>query len=179
MSDPTKDTYTTYGPAQERRTRTKVQFSHLPEDQQGHFQGPSMLDLLTNIPALMKGTPLEQLPNNGTITLDPTSKDFDLNLDTRHEAIHSLLMNAKGLQGIAQSSDLYSQIAQAVMQSRRGNMADEVPAYMGAYDPKQTSVPQDWRDEYIGKLQDTLAKINPQLAKTLGLLSQSPQGASQ
>jgi hypothetical protein len=176
MSDPTKDTSTTYGPAQERRTRTKVKFQPLPESQEGTFQGPSMLDLLTNIPALMKGTSLESLPNNGTITLDPTSKDFDLNRDTRHEAIHSLLMNAKGLQGSAQSPDIYSQVAQAVMQNRRGNMADEVPAYMGAYDPKQTSVPQDWRDEYIGKLQDTLTKINPQLAKTLGLLSQGPSG---
>lgn len=160
------DEISSFGPAQELRTHAPVRFAKLGPSEEGRYDGPSLIDLLKNVL-----TPTKALP--GTITLDPSSPSFNLNRDTRHEAIHSLLMNApKDINPALVAPDIYPQIARQLMQSRQMQVPNhEVAAYMGAYDPKQTGVPQDWRDEYIGKLQSALGKINPKLAKTFAELS--------
>lgn len=164
----------TFGPAADRHTRVPIKFKKLPKGEQGRFETPSLLDAILNTPSLLTGKPISELPQKGSISLDPTGPDFNLDRDARHEAIHSLLMNQPGSSGIAAAPQIYSQIAQKLMKSRNmANPAQETAAYMGSFDPKQSDVPQDWRDEYIGKLKKGLAQLNPGLAKQFGLLSGS------
>lgn len=159
--------YTSY----ERITHTPIVRKSLPVGEEGRYDGPTLVDMLKNTLPLMQG---RELPNNGTITIDPSSPSYNENRDLRHEAIHAALMNApKSINPALTESSNYAQIAQRLMQTRQmQNPAHEVAAYMGAYDPAQSQVPQDWRDEYIGKLQGALGKINPKLAQTMQKLSQ-------
>lgn len=159
-----------FGPAQELRTHTPVTFAKLPPNEEGRYDGPTLIDLLKKV------LPLTQ-PSSGNITLDPSSPNFNYARDTRHEAIHSLLMNQPAaVRNMAIAPDIAGPIARQLLQSRTGmntpdGQVNEIPAYMGAYDKTQSGVPQDWRAEYIGKLQEALFKINPKLAKTYGALS--------
>lgn len=163
------DSSTSYGPAQERRTRTPVKFAKLRPGQEGEYEGPTLIDMIKNTLPLLQG---RELPNRGSITLDPTSANFNLGRDTKHEAIHSLLMPAQfDIDKTVQGTPGFNQIAQVLMKLRAGNALDEVPAYMGSFDQKQTQIPQNWRDEYVSKLKEALFKLNPKMGQLYGELS--------
>jgi hypothetical protein len=161
------DPSTTYGPAQDRVTRAPIQFSDLGSDDEGSY-GPTLLEKFKNVIPLLTGSPLA-----GTITLNPNAADFDLNRDSRHEAIHAALAGQNTGDSLIQSNN-YGPIVQALMAQHRNlsfSKPQETAAYMGAYDPKQSGVPQDWRDEYIDKVKNALFKMNPKLAKMYQELS--------
>jgi len=174
---------TTYGPAQERRTRTPIDFRSLRPNEAGRFEIGMIPHLLSQLTGHQMGD---------QILIDP-SQTNDVGRTIQHEAIHALLMRlGRGQsQQLASSISNYNSIADMIQKSRTGNMAEEVPAYMGAYEQPtknpfypnmkmgETQVPQDWRDAYISELQRKLTLINPKMAKTYGLLSGQGQGQGQ
>lgn len=88
---------------------------------------------------------------------------------------------------IAQSGQGYDKIASMLRSNDRGgNMQDEVPAYMGAYEPdntgkvsqfypnqrsSETSVPPDWRTQYINDIKQKLSTY-PDIQRMFSQLSQ-------
>lgn len=122
-----------YGPAQERRTRTNVQFKELPRGESGRYD-PS--DSTAKILANIRRDPVAA---QGTITIDP-SQSNDVGRIIRHEAIHQLFSRLPEAQArqIASSPSNFNQIADILRASgRQGNPADEAPSYMGAYEPQR------------------------------------------
>lgn len=170
----------TYGPAQERRTRTPISFEHLSPNFEGDFH-PS--DPISSIIANIRSAPAP-----GTIRIDPDQTN-DVGRVIRHEGIHAVLdrLPTSKARELAESSPVYSKIAANLQASGRvGNPADEAPAYMGAYEKdntgfnpaypfqktSETSVPPDWRTQYINEIKTKLAALDPNLGKMFSQLSQ-------
>lgn len=171
-----------FGPAQERRTRTPIEFKELSPGNEGDYTTASPIQsILANIRQ-------DPAAAQGTIRVDPNQTN-DVGRTIRHEAIHQVLLNQLGPQKareVAQSSPLYNQIASQLHQdSRFGNTADEVPAYMGAYEKSdqgfnpslpfqktsETSVPPDWRTQYINDIKQKLSTY-PDIQRMFSQLSQ-------
>lgn len=170
LSDPEGTSY-----AVERRTHTPIKFGKLPPGEAGSYKAVDFMAALPNLRMAMDSM------GKGLIHIDPYSTDIKpgtVGQSIRHEAIHSALMNlppdtANQIQSITTSDPAYTPIARALMQSgRAGYMPDEIPAYAGAYNAKQTPGFEEWRQGYVQRLKDQLTKINPNIAKIYGALSQ-------
>lgn len=168
------DESTTYGPAQERRTRTPITFK-TPVDTGGEGQYENPASLFGHILALAHLTG----PETGSIQIDPTlnQEPGQLSRTIRHEAIHSALLNSANRGQFSQAAaetPNFQEIARALSQRGRamvGRPSAEVPAYMGAYNQQESGVPQDWRDEYIAALKQKLFAINPRIGAIYNQLS--------
>lgn len=166
---------TTYGPAVTRRTRVPIEFGKFDNEQQsGGFSGPSLvpqiLNLLSFLPSSMR--------SNGSIKIDPTSPDnTNLHKSINHEEIHSLLQDLSfsgSLDHLQSANPLYKAIA-SKLTGRGGDPIQEVPAYMGAFEPAQNpGVEQSQRDSYVNYLANQLFKLDPKLASKYRSLAEVP-----
>lgn len=152
----------TYGPAQSRSSRTPILWDSFSDPRQsGEFQDkPSLANLLTN-PSLMFQNP------GPVIQVDPNSPE-DLATTIRHESVHALL-DPLGYQGRAAASEnpAFSQIAQSLLQARRGGqMSQEAPAYSLTNDRKVSFDPAiqlAFNQGFLHQIQT----LDPQVAKAL------------
>lgn len=143
---------TTYGPAVSRISRTPIEFSE-------------------NMPS--SRTQGEFIPAENKIRVNPNSKGYPVNQVLRHEQIHAVLNGLPGAgQQVAQQVPGYKEIADRVAGAGTGNMADEVPAYMGqSPTPQIYGISQDQRNAYIQGLQSQLNKLDPGIAERFARLT--------
>lgn len=151
----------TYGPAVTRKTRVPIEFSRFDDrEQSGTYNGPSLIPQLLNL--------LPFIPHStGSIKIDPTSPDnTNLHKSINHEEIHSLLQDLSftGSLDKLQSQNPYYKTIASKLSGRGGDPIQEVPAYMGAFEPKTLPVDQSTRDSYVNYLANQLFKLDPKLS---------------
>lgn len=143
---------TTYGPAQARVSRTPIEFSeNMPSPQtQGEF-----------------------IPAQNKIRVNPNSAGYPTSQVLRHEQIHAVLNGLPNAgQQVAQQAPGFSDIANRVAGTGTGNMADEVPAYMGqSPTPQIYGISPEQRNAYVQGLAAQLQKLDPKIAAQFQQLS--------
>lgn len=170
------DDSTTYGPAQERHTHTPIHFINSGSDMGGYI-GANPLSIIQALPLLLQNpSSLKDILSKGTINVNPTIKDNDVNSTLRHEAIHATQAQspvADKMAELVQKIPGFATIAGAVNKYTGGDtkyLPDETMAYAGENDPR-VNIPQDVRNSYVGQLVDQLMKIDPSTAKTYQALA--------
>lgn len=169
------DENTTYGPAQERRTKTPIVYQNWPAGQHGGYQE---LPPLEDFPQLFKSNNLATGLSQGVINVNKNESPSDQSNTIRHEAIHQVLTKQlAGKIGIDSVRKLTSNLpafpaaSAAVSQIGSGNMQDEAPAYSLSGDPRLAG--NDWISQYKQEILDQLGKLQmPQISSQLQRLSQ-------
>lgn len=170
------DSGISYGPAQERVTKTPISFEDFPPGQYGGYSATTPLE---DFPSLFQSGDLSNGIKAGILRIakgDPNQSNT-----IKHEAIHQVLMKQfagqYGLGAVHQATAADPDLTSAVSKIGSGNMADEVPAYVLSGDPRlQTPALHNIIQTYSKKTIANLQKLNPQLANQV--LQLSPQGQS-
>ena len=162
---------TSYGPAQERRTRTPIRYQDLPKGEEGEYNVPKPSSILDALPILLQSPNLLQaVLSKGLIQVDP-SQSTPTTL--KHEATHAALLQSPIADKITQLATQIPGfgILSNALKGRGGNMQDEVSAYAAENDPKM-NLPQDTRNSYINSLVQQLTRLDPGTAQKYQRLSQ-------
>jgi hypothetical protein len=159
--------------AVERRTRTPMYFTRNAGGGSGQFSGQNLLGYLLKkyLPSLANSSGIGQ-PN---IQVNPFDPDNTSVPDTiRHESIHALLAKIPG--GIDPKDSPGYENAFTAIAGRAGNRDDEIPAYMGAYEPQKIVMDRGARDAFVKDFAAKIARKDPKAAQVYLDISRAREG---
>lgn len=156
------DDNTTYGPSEERRTRTPIKFKK--DIKAGDQTGVAGVFRLTPS-SLMDAIRSKISGESGSsIEIDPSASN-DPNQTIRHEAIHALL-SGQNMDQINSQLPAFAQMKSVFPSSGYGDPNQEIPAFAATGEASriyQHPIPGQFIDNYIDQLKGALQKINPGL----------------
>lgn len=149
----------TYGPAQSRFTRTPISFS------------PNSINETKGPPPILQLLPfLKHLITPATINVNPN--DYNPGTAITHEDIHALMYQLFGNGAPPVTQEQKNSLAPGLNGRDIGaGLSKELPAYMGSFEPSQTPVPQEERDQFIKDFSAKLAEVSPRGAEIYKKLS--------
>lgn len=149
----------TYGPAQSRYTRTPISF--MPNSVNETKGPPPLLQLLPFLKNII--TPAQ---------INVNTSDRNPATALTHEDIHALMYQLFGNGAPPVTQEQKDSLAPSLVTKDTGaGLSKELPAYMGSFEPSQTPVAQDERDQFIKDFSSKLAEVSPRGAEIYKKLS--------